>query len=215
MNLLTHKSRPLIHIKIISLCLFIAPTFSFAQATMDYTTSVKVNNIELNQAISANLVENIVGKSTTKISKEYSECTGNYEYSTQLQNGHFVKFEIFAEDNPQIKSENFYKAKNNFQQLGTTKGQVWLTLNTSNLLKDKVLINQKLISSPYTLTQFKKDFPISSKNNNTNVLMLSATEVKPYLKKPNDFDAGYTAFVSFKFKNGQLNQLEINRGIAC
>lgn len=192
----------------------ILPISSFAQSTLDYTTSVKVNGIELNQAVPATLVEKLIGKSNSKISKVHSECTGNYEYSTQSTTGKNLKSEIFHQDNPQIKSDSFYKTKNNYQQLGTTKGQVWLSWANAQTMTDTILINNKLVNSQYTLSQFKKDFPNSAKTG-TNVLMLNASEAKLYLMKPADFEVGYTAYISFDFKNGKLNKLDINQAIAC
>ena len=190
------------------------PLISSAQITMDYATTVKVNQIELVQSVAANQIEKLMGKSVQKIKKEYSECTANYEYSTSFPHGKTLKFEIFSEDNPQIKSENFYKTKHNFQQLGTTQGRVWLSWSNMQSLTETVLINGKHINNRYTFNQFKKDFPLSAKTGNS-VLMLSNTEVKNYLKNPNEYTAGYTAYVHFEFKHGILSQLEINQAIAC
>ena len=190
------------------------PSISSAQIIMDYTTTVKVNEVELVQSVAANQLEKLIAKPAQKIKKEYSECTANYEYSTSFPNGKTLKFEIFSEDNPQIKSENFYKTKYNFQQLGLTQGRVWLSWNNTQSLTEKVLVNGKHINNQYTFNQFKKDFPLSAKTGNS-VLMLSNPEVKSYRKNPNDYTAGYTAYVHFEFKHGKLSQLEINQAIAC
>lgn len=193
----------------------ILPAYSFAKTKMDYVTSVQVNGIELNKPVSANQIDKIFGKTTQKISKEYSECTANHEYSTVYKDNKQLKFEIFAEDNPLIKSDTYYKTKNNLQQLGTTKGLVWLSWSNATHLTEQVKLNQKTIDAKYTLAQFKKDFPVSANNKNHIVLMLNTTEVKDYLKSPTDFDAGYTSAVYFKFQNGKLASLEINQAIAC
>ncbi|NHB57110.1 hypothetical protein G9F32_03565 [Acinetobacter sp. 194] len=193
----------------------VLPSYTFAKATMDYVTSVQVNGIEINAPVAANQIEKVFGKPTAKISKEYSECTGNHDYTTVYQNSKNLRFEIFPEDNPQIKTNNFYKTKNNFQQLNSVKGHVWLTWNKSEHLSEQVKIGNKIISSKYTIEQFKKDFPISAKNKNNSVLMLNSTEVKDYLKNPNDYSVGYTSALNFKFKNGKLSSFEINQGIAC
>ena len=190
------------------------PSISSAQITMDYTTTVKVNQIELVRSVAANQIEKLIGKPVQNIEKEYSECTTNYEYSTSFTNGKTLKFEIFPEDNPQIKSENFYKTKHNFQQLGSTQGRVWLSWSNMQSLTETVLINGKRINHQYTFNQFKKDFPLSAKTGNS-VLMLDNAEVKSYLKNPNDYTAGYTSYVYFVFKHGKLSQLEIHQGIAC
>lgn len=191
------------------------PAYSFAKTKMDYVTSVQVNGIELNKPVSANQIDKIFGKSTQKISKEYSECTSNYDYSTQYKNHKQLRFEIFAEDNPQIKSDDYYKTKNNFQQLNTTKGRIWLTWGNAKHLTEQLKLNQKLIQSQYTLTQFKKDFPTSAHNKNNIVLILNKSQVNDYLKNPTDFDAAYASALYFKFQQGQLVRLEINQGIAC
>ena len=193
----------------------ILPCYAFAKATMDYVSSIQVNGIEINKPVAANQVDKIFGKTTHKISKEYSECTANYDYSTEYKNNKQLRFEVFAEDNPQIKSATFYETKNNFQQLGTTQGRVWLTWKNARHLTENIKLNQKQIDFKYTSAQFKKDFPISAKNNNTVVLILNASEIKNYLKNPTDFDAGYTSALYFKFNNGKLECLEINQGIAC
>lgn len=191
------------------------PAYSFAKTSMDYVTSVQVNGIEISKPVSANQVDKIFGKPTQKIAKEYSECTGNYEYSTQYKNNKQLKFEVFAEDNLQIKSDEYYKTHNNFQQLNTTKGRVWLTWGTATHLTEQLKLNQKIIDSQYTLAQFKKDFPLSANNKNNVVLMLNTFDVKNYLKNPTNFDAAYTSALYFKFQKGQLARLEISQGIAC
>ncbi len=191
------------------------PAYSFSQTTMDYVTSVQVNGIELNQPVAANQVDKIFGKTTHKISKEYSECTANHEYSTQYKNNKYLKFEIFPEENAQIKSDTYFNTRNNFQQLNTTKGRVWLTWKSAAHLTEQVKLNQIKIDSHYTLTQFKKDFPISANNKNYIVLMLNTSELKNYLKSPQDFDAAYNSAVYFEFHNGKLASVEINQGIAC
>ncbi|AYO53934.1 hypothetical protein [Acinetobacter wuhouensis] len=190
---------------------------TFAQSSIDYTTSVKVNGIELINAISSTQVEKLIGQPSKKINKQFSECTGNYEYSTSTSTGKNLKFEIYREDNPQVKSENFYKTKNNFQQLDTTKGMVWLSWANAQSMTDTILINSKVINKQYTPNQFKKDFPNSAKTgtNSVSVLMLDTSEVKQFLKNPADFEVGYTASVHFAFKNGKLNTLAINQAIAC
>lgn len=189
-------------------------TAVFAQTTPEHISSIKLNGVELVEAIPASQLEKITHKTTTKVLKEYSECSANYEYSTTLSNGNFVKFEIYHEDNPQIKSENYFQTKNNFQQLGTTKGVVWLTWKVTPNSNDKISINNKVINSQYTLSQFKKDFPQNSKQG-TSVVMLSPSELKQYLKNPNDFDFNVMPHLSLNFKNGTLNQLQIDQGMAC
>ncbi|KAF1026554.1 MAG: hypothetical protein GAK29_01173 [Acinetobacter bereziniae] len=60
--------------------LFLFTMGSFAHGSEDYTTTVKVNGIELNQALSAEQVDKLLGKNSQKITKEYAECSGNYVY---------------------------------------------------------------------------------------------------------------------------------------
>lgn len=204
----------IISVALISLSI-VLPSYTFAKVTMDYVTSVHVNGIEINAPVAGNQIDKIFGKPTAKISKEYSECTGNHDYTTTYQNSKNLRFEIFAEDNPHIKTNNFYKTKNNFQQLNTVKGHVWLSWEKAENLSEQVKIANKIISSKYTIEQFKKDFPVSAKNKENIVLLLKPSEVKDYLKNPSDFSAGYTSAVYFKFNNGKLSSFEINQGIAC
>ncbi|MFW1737087.1 hypothetical protein ACG94V_08445 [Acinetobacter sp. ULE_I001] len=194
--------------------LLLLPICSFAQASDDYTTTVKVNGVELNQALSATQIEKLLGNTSQKTIKAFSECSGNYEYSSSTASGKKLMFEIYSEDNPQIKSNSFYKTKNNFQQLGTTKGRVWLSWTNAPAITDTILINNKPITNLYSINQFKKDFPNSAKTG-TSVLILTASEAKEFLKNPAEFEAGYLAYVNFNFKNGKLSKLEINQGMAC
>ncbi|MFW2095962.1 hypothetical protein ACG9ZL_06950 [Acinetobacter sp. ULE_I057] len=194
--------------------LLMLPICSFAQASDDYTTTVKVNGVELNQALSATQIEKLLGNTSQKTIKAFSECSGNYEYSSSTASGKKLMFEIYSEDNPQIKSNSFYKTKNNFQQLGTTKGRVWLSWTNAPAITDTILINNKPITNLYSINQFKKDFPNSAKTG-TSVLILTASEAKEFLKNPAEFEAGYIAYVNFNFKNGKLSKLEINQGMAC
>jgi len=194
--------------------LLMLPICSFVQASDDYTTTVKVNGVELNQALSATQIEKLLGNTSQKTIKAFSECSGNYEYSSSTASGKKLMFEIYSEDNPQIKSNSFYKTKNNFQQLGTTKGRVWLSWTNAPAITDTILINNKPITNLYSINQFKKDFPNSAKTG-TSVLILTASEAKEFLKNPAEFEAGYLAYVNFNFKNGRLSKLEINQGMAC
>ncbi|MCU4493153.1 hypothetical protein KTI63_11820 [Acinetobacter guillouiae] len=194
--------------------LLMLPICSFAQASDDYTTTVKVNGVELNQALSATQIEKLLGNTSQKTTKAFSECSGNYEYSSSTASGKKLMFEIYSEDNPQIKSETFYKGKNNFQQLGTTKGRVWLSWSNAPAITDTILINNKPITNLYSINQFKKDFPNSAKTG-TSVLILTASEAKEFLKNPAEFETGYRSYVDFSFKNGKLSKLEINQGMAC
>lgn len=190
-------------------------TSILAAPLYDYVTSVKVNEIELNQAVPANQISKIINTHSGKFSKAFSECTGNYEFALNDKSKPQLKFEVFAEDNPSIKSQQFYKNKNNFEQLGATKGVVWLEWPNTSILTEKVMLNKTQIKANYTISQFKKDFPLSAKQKDSYVFILEQKEVKNYLKKPDDFDLGYTAAVHFIFKNGVLNGLEINQAIAC
>ncbi|USE82188.1 hypothetical protein [Acinetobacter tibetensis] len=100
-------------------------TASYANTiSYNYVTSVKVNQIELNAAVSADQVNKLIKTGKTKTHKVYSECTGNYEYSLNPSPNKTLKFEIFTEDNPKIKDEQFYQNKSSFKQLGQTQGRI-------------------------------------------------------------------------------------------
>lgn len=114
-----------------------------------------------------------------------------------------------------FNTDQFYKNKSNFQQLGTTKGNVWLTLNHFNHSKDEIWVGKKKVDAAYTATRFKQDFPNSARNKINAVLLLNQKENQIYLKKPDEFEPGYTAAIQFHFKNGKLIKLEINQAIAC
>lgn len=201
-----------------SLCVLSA--ISYANAiSYNYVTSIKVNRIELNAPVSADQINKLVKTESTKTHRTYSECTGNYEYSLNPSSNQALTFEIFAEDNPQIKNEQFYQDKSNFKQLGQTKGRVWLTWNNSKDMNDKIVVNNTQITPQYTLQQFKQDFKHSAQSMNpkgdAQVLILEVEQVKEFMKHPEDFSPPYTAYLNFSFKNGKLAQFSIQQALAC
>lgn len=201
-----------------SLC--VLSTISHANAiSYSYVTSIKVNQIELNAPVSADQINKLVKTESTKTHRTYSECTGNYEYSLNPSSNQALTFEIFAEDNPQIKNEQFYQDKSNFKQLGQTKGRVWLTWNNSKDMNDKIVVNNTQITPQYTLQQFKQDFKHSAQSMNpkgdAQVLILEVEQVKEFMKHPEDFSPPYTAYLNFSFKNGKLAQFSIQQALAC
>lgn len=201
-----------------SLCVLSA--ISYANAiSYNYVTSIKVNRIELNAPVSADQINKLVKTESTKTNKIYSECTGNYEYSLNPSSNQALTFEIYAEDNPQIKNEQFYQDKSNFKQLGQTKGRVWLTWNNSKDMNEKIVVNNIQITPQYTLQQFKQDFKHSAQSMNpkgdAQVLILEVEQVKEFMKHPQDFSPPYTAYLNFRFKDGKLNQFAIQQALAC
>ncbi|WP_228130579.1 hypothetical protein [Acinetobacter tandoii] len=203
---------------LMSLC--VLSTISHANAiSYNYVTSIKVNQIELNAPVSADQINKLVKTESTKTHRTYSECTGNYEYSLNPSSNQALTFEIFAEDNPQIKNEQFYQDKSNFKQLGQTKGRVWLTWNNSKDMNDKIVVNNTQITPQYTLQQFKQDFKHSAQSMNpkgdAQVLILEVEQVKEFMKHPEDFSPPYTAYLNFSFKNGKLAQFSIQQALAC
>jgi hypothetical protein len=178
-----------------------------------------VNQIELNASVSADQINKLVKTESTKTHRTYSECTGNYEYSLNPSPNQALTFEIYAEDNPQIKNEQFYQDKSNFKQLGQTKGRVWLTWNNSKDMNDKIVVNNTQITPQYTLQQFKQDFKHSVQSMNpkgdAQVLILEVEQVKEFMKHPQDFSPPYTAYLNFSFKNGKLAQFSIQQALAC
>ena len=201
-----------------SLCVLSA--ISYANAiSYNYVTSIKVNQIELNAPVSADQINKLVKTESTKTHRTYSECTGNYEYSLNPSSNQALTFEIFAEDNPQIKNEQFYQDKSNFKQLGQTKGRVWLTWNNSKDMNEKIVVNNIQITPQYTLKQFKQDFKHSAQSMNpkgdAQVLILEVEQVKEFMKHPEDFSPPYTAYLNFSFKNGKLAQFSIQQALAC
>ncbi|WP_448760740.1 hypothetical protein [Acinetobacter tandoii] len=201
-----------------SLC--VLSTISHANAiSYSYVTSIKVNQIELNAPVSADQINKLVKTESTKTHRTYSECTGNYEYSLNPSSNQALTFEIFAEDNPQIKNEQFYQDKSNFKQLRQTKGRVWLTWNNSKDMNEKIVANNIQITPQYTLKQFKQDFKHSAQSMNpkgdAQVLILEVEQVKEFMKHPEDFSPPYTAYLNFSFKNGKLAQFSIQQALAC
>ena len=202
----------------LSLCS--ASTISHAQsAHYDYVTSIKINQIELNAAVSAEQVSQLIKAGNAKTQKIYSECTGNDEYSLKPTLSKTLSFEIFAEDNPQIKDAQFYKSKSSFQQLGQTKGRVWLTWNNTQQMNEKIVADNVQITAHYTLQQFKHDFKHSaqalSPSGEAQVLILERNQVNEFIKHPQDFSPPYTASLNFSFKNGKLAKFAIQQALAC
>ncbi|NCI77137.1 hypothetical protein [Acinetobacter kanungonis] len=188
-------------------------------AHYDYVTSIKVNQIELNAAVSAEQVSQLIKAGNAKTQKIYSECTGNYEYGLKPTLSKNLSFEIFAEDNPQIKDAQFYKSKSSFQQLGQTKGRVWLTWNNTQEMNEKIVADNVQITAHYTLQQFKQDFKHSaqtlSPSGEAQVLILERDQVNEFIKHPQDFSPPYTASLNFSFKNGKLAKFSIQQALAC
>lgn len=207
-------------IKTILMSLCVLSTISHANAiSYNYVTSVKVNQIELNAAVSADQVNQLTKNGTTKTHKVYSECTGNYEYSLNPSPNKTLKFEIFTEDNPQIKDEQFYQDKSSFKQLGQTKGRIWMTWNNTKDMSENIVVQNIHISSQYSLQQFKQDFKHSARSitpsGEAQVLILENNQAKAYLNHPHEFSPPYTAYLNFQFKNGKLAQFAIQQALGC
>lgn len=187
-------------------------------APYDYISSIKVNGIELASPVPASQANALLNKTLTQLKYEYSECTGNTEFSAQTKEK-YLKFEIFSEDNPQVKNNQFYKNKNSFSQLRQTKGNIWLEWDQAKKITDKIQIGQKIITAQYSFQQFKKDFPKSAKLAENNlpayVILLPPSVLKSALKTPEDYDLPYIGNLAFTFKNGKLVKFLINQGIAC
>ena len=188
-------------------------------ADYDYVTSIQVNQIELNAAVSAEQVSQLIKAGNAKTQKVYSECTGNYEYSLKPTLSKTLSFEIFAEDNPQIKDAQFYQNKNSFQQLGQTKGRVWMTWNNTKDMSENIFVQNIHISPQYSLQQFKQDFKHSAHSitpsGEAQVLLLENNQAKAYLNHPHEFSPPYTAYLNFQFKNGKLAQFAIQQALGC
>ena len=188
-------------------------------ADYDYVNSIRVNQIELNAAVSAEKVSQLIKAGNAKTQKVYSECTGNYEYSVKPTLSTTLSFEIFAEVNPQIKDAQFYQNKTSFQQLGQTKGRVWLTWNNTQQMNEKIVADHVQITAHYTLQQFQQDFKHSaqtlSPSGEAQVLILERDQVNEFIKHPQDFSPPYTASLNFSFKNGKLAKFAIQQALAC
>ena len=198
--------------------ILITSAASASIADYDYVTSIKVNDVDLALPLPASKANALISKNPVKLKYEYSECTGNTEFHVTSK-GKFLKFEIYAEDNPQVKNDSFYKNKNSFAQLGQTKGAVWMEWDNSTQIRDKIQIGSKNLTSQYNFQQFVKDFPQSAKLANPNevayVILLSPTHAKSVLNEPQNYDLPYIGNLAFKFKNGKLSAFSVNQGIAC
>lgn len=177
---------------ILFLSISLLPILSHAVSnTYDYITSVKVNQVELNAPVTAHQVSQLLTQSNGKVSKEYAECTGNYEYSTANAQYKTLKFEIFNEDTPKIQAEKFYKDKANFKQLGQTKGRVWLNWKSTQGMSENIRVQNIQITPNYTLQQFKQDFKYSAQDiaasGQAQVLLLQPNEIKAFLKETQNF----------------------------
>lgn len=194
---------------------FLTASTQLFAANYDYTTSIRVNNIELNQRVAATDIDKIITAKPIAFKKIYSECSNNYEYKNSYHQAKELSFEIYAEDNPKIQFDRFYKTKSNYTLLGNTQGRVWLEWNNAKSINEKIQINKILIKPKYTLSQFKKDFPNSGKNRDYRVLILETNQVKTFQKNASEFEPPYTPSIEFEFKNGVLSSLRINQALAC
>ncbi|MDH1407896.1 hypothetical protein ABLT35_09700 [Acinetobacter johnsonii] len=199
--------------------LSLLPILSHAASNpYNYVTSVKVNQVELNASVTPNQVSQLLAPPNGKISKQYAECTGNYEYSITSAQPKTLKFEIFNEDNPKIQAEEFYKDKANFKQLGQIKGRVWLNWESTQGMSENIRVQNIQVTQNYTLQQFKQDFKYSAQgmaaSGEAQVLLLQLNEIKAFLKKPQDFAPPYTAYLNFGFKNGRLSNFALQQAVA-
>ena len=200
--------------------LSLLPMLSHAASNpYNYVTSVKVNQVELNAPVTAYQVSQLLAPTTGKTSKQYAECTGNYEYTITSAQPKTLKFEIFNEDNPKIQTEKFYKDKTNFKQLGQTKGRVWLEWKSTQTMSENIRVQNIQITPNYTLQQFKQDFTYSAQgmaaSGEAQVLLLQPNEIKAFLKESQNFASPYTAYLNFGFKNGRLSNFAIQQAVAC
>ena len=101
--------------------ILITSAASASIADYDYVTSIKVNDVDLASPLPASKVNALISKNPVKPKYEYSECTGNTEFHVTSK-GKFLKFEIYAEDNPQVKNDSFYKNKTASPNLDKPKG---------------------------------------------------------------------------------------------
>ena len=170
----------------------------------NYVTSVKVNQVELNAPVTAHQVSQLLAPPNGKISKQYAEYTGNYEYSITSAQPKTLKFEIFNEDNPKSQTEKFYKDKTNFKQLSQTKGRVWLEWKSTQVMSENIRVQNIQITPNYTLQQFKQDFKYSAQgmvaSGEAQVLLLQPNEIKTFLKEPQNFAPPYTAYLNLVLK---------------
>lgn len=189
---------------------------TFASATSyNYSTSVRVNGIELNKLVSADLLPRLVSVKPQKFEKFFSSCTGKHEFNTLYRDNSSLKFEVDAEDNPEIKDQNFFKNKFNYLQLGGTKGRVSINWTDPAQMTQRIVISNLVIDSQYSLNEFRRDFPISGRNPNTTVLLLDRSEVPKFIKDNSEFEPPYTANIKFNFKAGKISSLEINQAVGC
>lgn len=201
-------------VSVISLLGLTASAQIFA-ANYNYTTSFRVNGIELNQAVAAQNIPRIVTQKPRKFDKEYSACTTNYEFTTKFADAKELKFEVYSEDNPNIKPSEFFKDKFNYIQLKDVKGHVWLSWNTPAQMTEKIQINNISLSPDYTLNQFRKDFPVSGRNKDTTVLLLNPSEVPKFLKDSSEYTPEMNRHINFEFKGGKLSGLSLQQDRAC
>ena len=170
----------------------------------NYVTSVKVNQVELNAPVTAHQVSQLLAPPNGKTSKQYAECTGNYEYSITSTQPKSLKFEIFNEDNPKSQTEKFYKDKTNLKQLSQTKGRVWLEWKSTQVMSENIRVQNIQITPNYTLQQFKQDFKYSAQgmvaSGEAQVLLLQPNEIKTFLKEPQNFAPPYTAYLNLVLK---------------
>ena len=170
----------------------------------NYVTSVKVNQVELNAPVTAHQVSQLLTPPNGKTSKQYAECTGNYEYSITSAQPKTLKFEIFNEDNPKSQTEKFYKDKTNLKQLSQTKGRVWLEWKSTQVMSENIRVQNIQITPNYTLQQFKQDFKYSAQgmvaSGEAQVLLLQPNEIKTFLKEPQNFAPPYTAYLNLVLK---------------
>ncbi len=213
--------------------LFLLLLFSFfsisaqSNTEFDSVSSVKLNNVELVNAITPDKINFIfkeIGKEQPVI---FSQCTANYDMEIHYPQK-TVKLEFFEEDNSATDlSKVFAKKRLPANYKNKLKAVLWVDWHDMSGFNEELKVGNVTITPALTLEAFKKHFPLSSKQTDNHFKQLDIShsiyhvtfadqKTLELLKQENDqLSPPYDASVQFTFKNGKLHQLAILQGVAC
>lgn len=214
------------------ICAFFAFA-SLAQAQMqdpfDYTTSAKLNGIELlgqERFFSYEEAQTLFGNDGKITGAVFSECTSNFDLDISYPEKNIrVRLEYFPEHNPDFdKAEKFSLENPNVANL-PSKASLWVDWDDMQFLTQTLQIGSLTVTPDLTFETFKQHFPESAKSDisaenepPTYVVYLASPE---YIKEFEGniqqlFDGpAYSMNVQLTFYEGKLYKISLWQGIAC
>ncbi|MDR3159091.1 MAG: hypothetical protein LBU11_08820 [Zoogloeaceae bacterium] len=189
-------------------------------AQANHVTSVKVNGLDVFQAVSMKEWQKAFGAGVTAENAQFMQCTGNYEINVRYPDKN-IRLEFFSEDNPDFDMEKILTKKNDAYRKSSLKAQLWIYWEDMAQFKDEVIVEGQIIPAQMTFAEFQKRFPLSAQrkvgDDGLEFVVIFGTIPKDENEEtPDDFEAWpYGSALVFGFREGKLFRLTVWSGIAC